>query len=200
MSRRVLRVLETPGYVLHATAWRETSLIVQAFSRDHGWVSTVAKGAKRPHSVLRPALSVFQPLLLSWTGSGEIKTLTRAECAGVHALPGSALMSCWYMNELLFRLLPREDPHPGLFDAYVIALQRLAAGQPAVGALRRFEWILLKETGYGLDAEEPDFDDPQGEPALRASLRERLSEHLAGRPLTTRQVLVALQRFQPAKT
>ncbi|MFY9138538.1 DNA repair protein RecO [Zwartia sp.] len=200
MSRRVLRVLETPGYVLHATAWRETSLIVQAFSRDHGWVSMVAKGAKRPHSVLRPALSVFQPLLLSWTGSGEIKTLTRAECAGVHALPGAALMSCWYMNELLFRLLPHEDPHSGLFDAYVIALQRLAAGQPAVGALRRFEWILLKETGYGLDAEEPDFDDPQGEPALRASLRERLSEHLAGRPLTTRQVLVALQRFQPTKT
>lgn len=200
MSRRVLRILETPGYVLHATAWRETSLIVQAFSRDHGWVSMVAKGAKRPHSVLRPALSVFQPLLLSWTGSGEIKTLTRAECAGVHALPGAALMSCWYMNELLFRLLPREDPHPGLFDAYVIALQRLAAGQSAVGALRRFEWILLNETGYGLDVEEPDFDDLQGEPALRTSLRERLSEHLAGRPLTTRQVLVALQRFQPAKT
>ncbi|MDP4909945.1 MAG: DNA repair protein RecO [Burkholderiaceae bacterium] len=199
MSRRVLRVLETPGYVLHATAWRETSLIVQAFSRDHGWVSMVAKGAKRPHSVLRPALSVFQPLLLSWTGAGEMKTLTRAECAGVHPLPGAAMMSCWYMNELLFRLLPREDPHPGLFDAYVIALQRLAAGQAAAGALRRFEWILLKETGYGLDAEEPDFEDAQGEPELRASLRERLSEHLAGRPLTTRQVLVALQRFQPAK-
>lgn len=199
MSRRVLRVLETPGYVLHATAWRETSLIVQAFSRDHGWVSMVAKGAKRPHSVLRPALSVFQPLLLSWTGSGEIKTLTRAECAGVHALPGAAMMSCWYMNELLFRLLPREDPHPGLFDAYVIALQRLAQGQAAAGALRRFEWILLKETGYGLDVEEPDFDDLQIEPALRATLRERLSEHLAGRPLTTRQVLVALQRFQAAK-
>jgi len=199
MSRRVLRVLETPGYVLHATAWRETSLIVQAFSRDHGWVSMVAKGAKRPHSVLRPALSVFQPLLLSWTGSGEIKTLTRAECAGVHALPGAAMMSCWYMNELLFRLLPREDPHPGLFDAYVIALQRLAQGQAAAGALRRFEWILLKETGYGVDVEEPDFDDLQIEPALRATLRERLSEHLAGRPLTTRQVLVALQRFQAAK-
>lgn len=199
MSRRVLRVLETPGYVLHATAWRETSLIVQAFSRDHGWVSMVAKGAKRPHSVLRPALSVFQPLLLSWTGSGEIKTLTRAECAGVHALPGAAMMSCWYMNELLFRLLPREDPHPGLFDAYVIALQRLAQGQAAAGALRRFEWILLKETGYGLDVEEPDFDDLQIEPALRATLRERLYEHLAGRPLTTRQVLVALQRFQTAK-
>ena len=199
MSRRLVRVHETPGYVLHATAWRETSLIVQAFSRDHGWVTLVAKGAKRPHSVLRPALSVFQPLLLSWSGGTEVKTMTRAECAGVHPLPGPAMMSCWYMNELLFRLLPREDPHPGLFDAYVIALQQLAAGQTAAGALRKFEWTLLKETGYGLDQEPPDFDDAQQEPQLRARLRERLSEHLAGRPLATRQVLLALQRYQGSK-
>ena len=194
MSRRLVRVHETPGYVLHATAWRETSLIVQAFSRDHGWVTLVAKGAKRPHSVLRPALSVFQPLLLSWSGATEVKTMTRAECAGVHPLLGPAMMSCWYMNELMFRLLPREDPHPGLFDAYVIALQQLAAGQTAAGALRKFEWTLLKETGYGLDQEPPEFDDAQQEPQLRARLRERLAEHLAGRPLATRQVLLALQR------
>ena len=199
MSRRPVRVHETPGYVLHATAWRETSLIVQAFSRDHGWVTLVAKGAKRPHSVLRPALSVFQPLLLSWSGGTEVKTMTRAECAGVHPLPGPAMMSCWYMNELMFRLLPREDPHPGLFDAYVIALQQLAAGQTAAGALRKFEWTLLKETGYGLDQEPPDFDDAQQEPQLRARLRERLAEHLAGRPLATRQVLLALQRYQGNK-
>ena len=199
MSKRAARVHETPGYVLHATAWRETSLIVQAFSRDHGWVSMVAKGAKRPHSVLRPALSLFQPLLLSWTGASEIKTLTRAECAGVHAIQGPAMMSCWYMNELLFRLLPREDPPPGLFDAYVMALQSLATGSPAAGALRKFEWILLQETGYGLDAEQPDFEDTKQEPALRASLRARLSEHLAGKPLATRQVLLALQRYQGAK-
>jgi DNA repair protein RecO (recombination protein O) len=199
MSRRLVRVHETPGYVLHATAWRETSLIVQAFSRDHGWVTLVAKGAKRPHSVLRPALSVFQPLLLSWSGGTEVKTMTRAECAGVHPLPGPAMMSCWYMNELMFRLLPREDPHPGLFDAYVIALQQLAAGQTAAGALPKFEWTLLKETGYGLDQEPPDFDDAQQEPQLRARLRERLSEHLAGRPLATRQVLLALQRYQGSK-
>ena len=199
MSRRLVRVHETPGYVLHATAWRETSLIVQAFSRDHGWVTLVAKGAKRPHSVLRPALSVFQPLLLSWSGGTEVKTLTRAECAGVHPLPGPAMMSCWYMNELMFRLLPREDPHPGLFDAYVIALQQLAAGQTAAGALRKFEWTLLKETGYGLDQEPPDFEDTQQEPQLRARLRERLAEHLAGRPLATRQVLLALQRYQGSK-
>ena len=199
MSRRLVRVHETPGYVLHATAWRETSLIVQAFSRDHGWVTLVAKGAKRPHSVLRPALSVFQPLLLSWSGGTEVKTMTRAECAGVHPLPGPAMMSCWYMNELMFRLLPREDPHPGLFDASVIALQQLAAGQTAAGALRKFEWTLLKETGYGLDQEPPDFDDAQQEPQLRARLRERLAEHLAGRPLATRQVLLALQRYQGNK-
>ncbi len=199
MSRRLVRVHETPGYVLHATAWRETSLIVQAFSRDHGWVTLVAKGAKRPHSVLRPALSVFQPLLLSWSGGTEVKTMTRAECAGVHPLPGPAMMSCWYMNELMFRLLPREDPHPGLFDAYVITLQQLAAGQTAAGALRKFEWTLLKETGYGLDQEPPDFEDTQQEPQLRARLRERLAEHLAGRPLATRQVLLALQRYQGGK-
>ncbi len=191
MSRRSLRVHETPGYVLHASPWRETSLIVQSFTRDHGWVSMVAKGAKRPHSVLRGALSVFQPLLLSWTGAGEIKTLTRAECAGVHPIPGTAMMSCWYMNELLFRLLPREDPHAGLFDAYVMALQRLASGSKAAGALRRFEWVLLQETGYGLDAPQPDFDDTAQEPALRAALRGRLSEHLADKPLATRQVLLA---------
>jgi DNA repair protein RecO (recombination protein O) len=185
--------------VLHASAWRETSLIVQAFSRDHGWVTMVAKGAKRPHSILRPALSVFQPLLLSWTGSGEVKTLTRAECAGVHPLAGPALMSCWYMNELLFRLLPHEDSHPALFDAYVIALQRLAAGQSAAGELRRFEWILLQESGYGLDEEEPDFTDVSAEPELRLRLRERLSAHLAGKPLATRQVLMSLQRYQAAK-
>ena len=199
MSRRILRIHEVPGYVLHATAWRETSLIVQAFTRDHGWVSMVAKGAKRPHSILRAALSVFQPLLLSWTGAGEIKTLTRAECAGIHTISGSALMSCWYMNELLFRLLPHEDPHPRLFDAYVMALQGLAAGQAAAGALRRFEWTLLQETGYGLDVPDPDFDDAQQEPALRAALRGRLAEHLAGKPLATRQVLLALQQYQSPK-
>ena len=199
MNRRSLRVHETPGYVLHASPWRETSLIVQSFTRDHGWVSMVAKGAKRPHSILRGALSVFQPLLLSWTGAGEIKTLTRAECAGVHPIPGTAMMSCWYMNELLFRLLPREDPHAGLFDAYVMALQRLASGSKAAGALRRFEWVLLQETGYGLDAPEPNFDDTTQEPALRAALRGRLSEHLADKPLATRQVLLALQQFQPQR-
>lgn len=181
--------------MLHATAWRETSLIVQTFSRDHGCVAMVAKGAKRPYSVLRPVLSAFQPLLLSWTGNGEVKTLTRAEIAGIRPLTGTALMSAWYMNELLLRLLPREDAHPLLFDAYDMALQQLSGGTRAAGALRRFEWTLLRETGYGVDEDEPDFNDPVIEPALRRDLRERLAENLAGRPLSTRRVLLDLQRI-----
>ncbi|MFA5490629.1 MAG: DNA repair protein RecO [Candidimonas sp.] len=193
MSKRGLRVQEAAGYLLHCAAWRETSLVVQVFTRAHGNVALVAKGAKRPYSVLRPVLSAFQPLALSWSGSGEVKTLTRAECAGIRALSGRALMSAWYMNELLLRLLPREDPHPALYDAYDGALQRLATGSSAAGALRRFEWTLLHETGYGSDEAPPDFDDASIEPALRLSLREKLNE-LLERPLQTRKVLMALQR------
>lgn len=181
--------------MLHATPWRETSLVVQAFSREHGSVAMVAKGAKRPYSVLRPVLSAFQPLSLSWTGANEVKTLTRAEVAGVRPLAGSALMSAWYMNELLLRLLPREDAHPVLYDAYDMALAQLAAGTRAAGALRRFEWTLLRETGYGVDEAAPDFEDPAREPALRTDLRQRLAENLAGRPLTTRRILMDLQRL-----
>ncbi|AEE67669.1 DNA repair protein RecO [Bordetella pertussis] len=195
MSRRAQRVHDIPGYMLHATAWRETSLIVQAFSREYGCIALVAKGAKRPYSVLRPVLSAFQPLLLSWSGAGEVKTMTRAEIAGVRPLGGPALMSAWYMNELLLRLLPCEDAHPVLYDAYDTALTQLSAGSRAAGALRRFEWILLRETGYGLDEAEPDFNDPAIEPALRRDLRERLEANLAGRPLSTRKVLLELQRL-----
>ena len=186
---------EAASYLLHASAWRETSLVIHVFARDYGNVAMVAKGAKRPNSMLRPVLAVFQPLVLSWSGSGEVKTLIRAEWAGVRPLNGRALMSAWYMNELLLRLLPQEDSHSVLYDAYDAALLRLAQGASVPGALRRFEWILLNETGYGTDEAPPDFDDPRAEPALRSSLRERIDELLAGRPLLTRKVLTELQRY-----
>ncbi len=195
MSRRTQRVQDEVGYLLHSAPWRETSLIVQTFTRNCGNVALVAKGAKRPYSVLRPVLTAFQPMSLSWTGAGDVKTLTRAECVGIRPLGGRALMSAWYMNELLLRLLPREDPHAVLYDAYDMALQQLAQGSKAAGALRRFEWILLNETGYGVDESAPDFDDASLEPSLRKALRERLNELLAGRPLLTRKVLMELQRF-----
>ncbi|MDS1140963.1 DNA repair protein RecO [Pusillimonas sp. SM2304] len=194
MSKRAQRVQDAAGYLLHSAAWRETSLIIQVFTLHHGMVALVAKGAKRPYSVLRPVLSAFQPLGLSWSGAGEVKTLVRAECVGIRRLDGRAHMSAWYMNELLLRLLPREDPHPVLYDAYDAALRQLALQQPAASALRRFEWILLNETGYGTEEDVPDFDDPALEPALRQSLRTRLNE-LLGRPLLTRKVLMELQRY-----
>ncbi|MDY0271312.1 MAG: DNA repair protein RecO [Advenella sp.] len=195
MSKRQHRVLEAHAFLMHATNWSETSIIAQVFSRDYGIVTVVAKGAKRPYSVLRPILSAFQPLLLSWSGQGEIKTLTRAETAGLLPLGGRSLMSGWYMNELLLKLLPKEDPHQVLFDAYADALAQLAGGSSATGALRRFEWTLLNETGYGLEGEAPDFDDRSAEPALRLALRERINEHLENRALSTRKVLLSLQHF-----
>lgn len=197
MSKRRQRVQDVRGYVLHASAWRETSLIVQSFTRDHGCVALVAKGAKRPYSVLRPVLATFQPLSLSWSGAAEVRTLVRAEACGVRLLDGRAMMSAWYMNELILRLLAREDPHPGVFDAYEAALDELAEGRrrsPA-GALRRFEWLLLQETGYGQAGEMPDFDDDRHEPDLRRRLRERLDALLES-PLRTRKVLMDLQRHQ----
>ena len=195
MNKRGLRVHDSAGYMLHATAWRETSLVVQAFSRDHGCVALVAKGAKRPYSVMRPVLSAFQPLALSWSGAGEVKSLNRVELVGIRPLAGAALMSAWYMNELVLRFLPREDAHPLLDDAYDQALTQLVSGSRAAGALRRFEWMLLRETGYGIDQTLPDFDDPALEPELRRCLHERLNQHLGERPLSTRRVLLDLQRY-----
>ena len=196
MSRRGQRILDARGYVLHASPWRETSLIVQAFIRDHGCVALVAKGAKRPYSALRPVLVGFQPLWLSWTGSTEVRTLTRAESGPVRLLDGRAMMSGWYMNELILRLLAREDPHPGVFDAYEAALDVLAGSRerPHAAVLRRFEWLLLEQVGYGLDAPMPDFEQASAGPSLRQALRERLDEVLDA-PLRTRQVLMELQRY-----
>ena len=194
MSNRGHRVRDVNAYMLHASAWRETSLILQVFSREHGNVAMVAKGAKRPYSALRPVLAAFQPLMVSWSGAGEVKTLTRAQLAGIRPLTGKSLMSGWYMNELLLRMLPREDPHPGLYDAYDAALQALSKGDNAASALRRFEWTLLEETGYGMEGEPPQFDDPVQERQMRAVLRARLDE-LMGRPMRTRQVMHELQRY-----
>lgn len=195
MSKRQHRILDAQAFLMHASNWSETSIIAQVFSRDYGIVTVIAKGAKRPYSVLRPILSAFQPLLLSWSGQGEIKTLTRAEIAGLLPLGGRSLMSGWYMNELLLKLLPKEDPHQVLFDAYADALAQLADGSPATGALRRFEWTLLNETGYAIEGEVPDFDDRSAEPALRLALRERINEHLENRSLLTRKVLHSLRHF-----
>lgn len=146
------RVDQQPGFVLHTHPYRETSLIVEVLSRDHGRVGLLAKGARRPHSALRGVLMAFQPLLLDWSGSGELKTLVRAEWQGGQPLlTGRALLYGYYLNELLVKLLAREDPHPTLFEIYGQTLRSLTGSGATEDLLRRFELQLLRELGYGLD-------------------------------------------------
>jgi len=146
-----LRRDDQPAYVLHTYAYRETSLIVEAFTSEYGRVAMVARGAKRPRSEMRGLLQGFQPLLLSWAGQHELKTLLGGEWrGGLPLVRGSALVCGFYLNELLLKLLPREDPHPGLFASYEAALAELAAGAEQAPVLRRFELTLLTELGYAL--------------------------------------------------
>ncbi len=149
---RTGRIANQPGFVLHSSYYKETSLIVDLFTRDHGRVALVAKGAKRPHSKLRGVLQTFQPLSVGWSGKSELRTLTAAEwVGGMLPLEKSALLYGFYLNELLLKLLAREDPHPALFDHYVGTLHDLAKIDSAPIALRKFELALLKETGVAGD-------------------------------------------------
>lgn len=142
------------AFVLHAYPYRETSLIVEAFTRTYGRVALVARGAKRPRSEMRGLLQAFAPLTLGWAGTGELKTLRKAEWRGGLPLPGgSALLCGFYLNELLLKLIAREDPHPALFDEYAAALRALAdrpAASDQATVLRCFEVRLLAELGYAL--------------------------------------------------
>ena len=145
------RIAEQPAFVLHSYPYRETSLIIDVLSRDHGRLALVAKGAKRPHSALRGVLQTFQPLALSWSGKSEVRTLTGAEwVGGMLPLAGDALLCGFYVNELLVKFCAREDPHPQLFHHYVVTMTRLAHDEPPVQVLRSFERVLLRETGYAM--------------------------------------------------
>lgn len=154
------------AYLLHSYPWRETSLIAEVFSLDYGRVAMVAKGARRPLSNLRSVLMAFQPLSLTWSGKAEVKTLVEVEwVGGVPLLQGSALLCGYYLNELLLRLLPREDPHPALFEAYARSVASLAVGMAHAPLLREFELALLRELGY---APTLDQEADTGAPVLAA--------------------------------
>jgi DNA repair protein RecO (recombination protein O) len=146
------RVAGQPAFVLHSYPYKETSLIVDMLTRDYGRVALIAKGAKRPHSQLRGVLQTFQPLSASFTGKNELRTLTEAEwVGGMLPLEKTALLCGFYLNELLVKLLARDDAHPALFDHYVATLNQLAHNEPAPIVLRKFERALLKETGVAAD-------------------------------------------------
>tara|TARA_R110001599_G_scaffold64023_3_gene178616 strand:- start:194456 stop:195409 length:954 start_codon:yes stop_codon:yes gene_type:complete len=146
------RISHQPAFVLHSYPYKETSLIVDVLTRDHGRIALVAKGAKRPHSSLRGVLQTFQPLAINWSGKSEVRTLTGAEwVGGLLPLEKSALLCGFYLNELLVKLLARDDPHPQLFDHYLQALNQLAHDEPPSIVLRKFERMLLKESGVSGD-------------------------------------------------
>jgi len=152
MSKR--RAEHEPGYVLHTYPYKETSLIVEAFTRRFGRVSLLARGARRPRSALRGILLSFYALRLSWSGGvgneASLGTLIGAEWSGEGggALGGRGLMCGFYLNELVLRLVPREDPHEALFDAYAGALAALSQVHDYPAVLRAFEKRLLAEVGY----------------------------------------------------
>ncbi|MDQ3026466.1 MAG: DNA repair protein RecO [Pseudomonadota bacterium] len=161
------------GYVLHSYPYRETSLILQAWTEKHGRLGIVAKGARRPKSAARAVLVPFQLLSLDWFGRGELRTLKTAEpAAPAIPLRGQNLLSAFYLNELLLKLTTRDDPHEGLFAAYDTAITELRelsrktgdgpsfprdrneGPSPVFGiepTLRRFELRLLQELGYALE-------------------------------------------------
>lgn len=150
------RIDAQPAFILHQYPYRETSRLLEVFSRDHGRVALVARGAQRPGSQLRAVLLGFQPVMLSWFGAGEVRTLHSADWqGGVPQLAGLPLLCGFYLNELLLRLLPRDDPHPLLFTAYFEAVRDLAnlSAESAVvePVLRNFERCLLQEAGYAPD-------------------------------------------------
>jgi len=146
-----MRVNGEPAYILHHRNYGETSLILELFSRTYGRVCVVAKGARKARSNKGVALEPFQPMLAGWVGKGELKTLTDSEPGGMSLrLAGESLYCGFYLNELLLKLLHRDDPHEVLFDKYHQAVTALMGGNHNEIALRLFEKNLLIEIGYSL--------------------------------------------------
>jgi DNA repair protein RecO (recombination protein O) len=163
-----------PVYVLHTYPFKETSLVVELFAHGFGRVATTAKGARRPRSAMRGMLQSFQPLIATWSGKLELKTLHSLEWGGgLLLLKGEALMCGFYMNELLLRLLPREDPHESLFEYYSATLKTLASSENLATTLRRFELKLLQELGYAI----PMHHDVSGAAILEATNYSYVAEH-----------------------
>ena len=150
------RVGLTPVFVLHHRPWRDTSRMLEVLSREHGRLTLFARGVRGPRPRSASLLQPFTPLLAAWTGSGDAAQLTQVEPMptdgpAVAGLPAPALLSGWYLNELLLKLTLRVDPQPAVFDLYAATLERLRAAAAPAPALRGFERDLLGLLGYGLE-------------------------------------------------
>jgi DNA repair protein RecO (recombination protein O) len=171
-----------PAFVLHSRDYRDTSLLIEFFTPVHGRVSAVARGARsvRHGASQRAILQPFQPLLIDFAGRTELKTVRAVEVrAPALILRGPVLFSALYLNELLCRLLPRDDINPELFADYETTLQQLGQSDLLDVLLRRFELSLLDALGYGFDLAHSDdraiqaerfyqFDPQRGLVAARA--------------------------------
>lgn len=146
-----MRVQHQSAFLIHHYNYRESSLIAEFFTRDHGRIAAIAKGARRGKSKRRALLNSFSPLLIGWSGKGDLAVLTAIEAQGLPVkLDAEELYCGFYVNELLKRLLHRHDSHPVLFEGYRKCLVQLGDAGGSDAALRLFENLLLNELGYGL--------------------------------------------------
>jgi DNA repair protein RecO (recombination protein O) len=148
------RIQLQPAYVLHHRPYRDTSRILELFTRDHGRVSVFARAARGGRNKSGALMSVLQPfnrVLVSWSGRGEAGQLSAAEFDGGFAImPPDQLVNGYYVNELLMKLFTRHDPHPDVFALYAATIDALKRPDAALRALRIFEKRLLEAIGYGL--------------------------------------------------
>jgi len=164
VAKRAMPVLtcrDEPAFVLATWPWKETSLIVELLTRSHGRVTVAARGAKRPAGRFRGLIDFFTPLLVSFSGRGEVKNLTGARwLGGLKPVSGEGLLTGFYLNELILKLTAREVVQPGLFEAYTRTLTQLASDEAyrADRAMRTFEVELLRLCGWGQRLEGEPFE------------------------------------------
>lgn len=144
------RIILQPGFILHARPYRDSSLLLDILSRDHGRLTLMARGVKKKNKTGQ-FLQAFTPFVFSWQGKSELMNLTVAEPQGVPIwLMGTALVCGLYLNEILIRLLHPHDPHPSIYELYAATLNYLSQSVNIPTVLRLFEKHLLAELGYGL--------------------------------------------------
>lgn len=161
-----MRVELASALILHRRAWRDTSFMLEAYTRQYGRVGLIARGARRSGARWRGLLEPLADVRLSWSGRGELYNVTAVEPRAHCQLSGNRLWGGFYASELVLRLTAREDPHAGIHDSLSGLLQAMADGAPAVVALRLFERDLLEAIGYGL----PLTAEPESGRAVEADM------------------------------